>query len=94
MVDAEEIRERATVDRYEPPVFGLEEPMWIAEDEQTDCVGVGRLRAEAEGNLVALVESHGHREGGYIKLPGMVHRRTWQDESGDGLLERVRDLLP
>lgn len=89
MAEADRILERATVNWYEPPVFGLEEPMWLAEDEETNSAGVGRHRVEAEGNLVAVVESHGEEPGGYVKLPGTVHRRTWEDE--DGLLGRLRD---
>lgn len=94
MVDVDEIRERATVDLYEPPVYGLEEPMWIAEDDETGSAGVGRIRVEAEGNLAAVVESHGHRDGSHVKLPGTVHQRTWEAEGGDGLLDRVFGLLP
>lgn len=91
MDEAERVRERARVQQYEPPVFGLEEDLWVAEDDETDCVGVGRVRAEALGNLVAVVERHGHDEGSHVKLPGAIHARTWEDD--DGLLARLRDRL-
>lgn len=92
MDEADRVRERARVEQYEPPVFGLEEPMWVAEDDGTGCVGVGRVRAEAIGNLLAVVESYGHHERGHVKLPGTVVERTWDDR--DGLLERLLDRFP
>jgi hypothetical protein len=92
MVDAEAVRERATVSHYEPPVFGLEEPMWVAEDDENDCVGVGRVEAEAVGNLVAVVGAHGHDHGGHVKLPGRVIERTWRGDE-EGLLDRLHGWL-
>lgn len=89
---ADRVRDRARVDQYEPPVFGLEETLWVAEDDETGCVGVGRVRAEAVGNLVAVVDSHGDREGSYVKIPGNVVDRTWEDRSGP--LEWLRERIP
>lgn len=83
------VRERARVERYEPPVYGLDEPMWVAEDDETGCVGVGRVEAEAVGNLLAVVDSHGGGEHGYVKLPGQVFERSWEYQGG--LLERLRE---
>lgn len=90
--DSEAVRARATVSCYEPPVYGLEESMWVAEDAETDCVGVGRVEAEAVGNLVAVVAAHGHEGTGHVKLPGRSVERTWSGED-DGVLERLRDWL-
>lgn len=98
MDDGERVRERVRVTRYEPPVYDLDEPMWVAEDDETGCVGIGRVEAEAVGNLLALVDSHGHRDGGHVKLPGRVVERSWQDVGkGDvfeGLLDRLLDRFP
>ena len=91
MDDAERVRERARVSHYEPPTFGLEDPIWVAEDEETGCAGVGRVEAEAIGNLIAVVDSHGEAATGYVKLPGQVVERTW--EEGGGLLDRLRERL-
>lgn len=91
MADETAIRERAVVEQYEPPVYGLDEPMWVAEDDETGCVGMGRVRAEAVGNLVAVVESHGDTEGSHVKVPGSVVERTWADD--DGPLSWLRDRL-
>jgi len=98
-MDAEGVRQRAQVSHYEPPVYGLDEPMWVAEDDETGCAGVGRVEAEAVGNLVAAVDSHGEQEGAYVKLPGRVVERRWDDGRGDdasgggdgdgGLLDRL-----
>lgn len=89
--DPEQVRARARVDRYEPPVYGLEEPMWVAEDDETSCVGVGRVEAEAVGNLLAVVATHGEESDGYVKLPGTAVERTWQEE--EGLLDRLLGSL-
>jgi hypothetical protein len=91
MDDAEQVRARARVDRYEPPVYGLEEPMWVAEDDQTDCVGVGRIEPEAVGNLLAVVAAHGDEPTGHVKLPGRAVERTW--EADQGLVDRLRELF-
>jgi hypothetical protein len=91
MVDPEQVRERARVNRYEPPVYGLEDPMWVAEDEETDCVGVGRVEAEAVGNLLAVVDAHGHESTGHVKLPGRAVERAWEEEPG--LVDRLRELF-
>lgn len=93
MDDSERVRERAGVTHYEPPVYGLEEAMWVAEDAETDCVGVGRVEAEAVGNLLAVVAAHGAEPTGHVKLPGRAVERTWADDDGDGVLERLRDWL-
>lgn len=86
-VNEDAIRERARVTQYEPPAFGIEEALWIAEDPETGLQGAGRVRAEAVGNLVALVHERGGEPGEYIRLPGDTVERTWA--SGDGLLDRL-----
>lgn len=93
MDDHEAVRERAVVDRYEPPVYGLDRAMWVAEDPVTDCVGVGRVEAEAVGNLLAVVASHGEA-GSHLKMPGQVVERDWTEEGCQGLVDRLRQWLP
>ncbi|MFC6734261.1 MULTISPECIES: hypothetical protein [unclassified Haladaptatus] len=84
-----DLRARATVTCYEPPLYDLEKPLWVAEDPETDCVGIGRVEAEAFGNLTAAVAEF-EADGGrvpYKKLPGRTIRR----EAGGGLLEKLRE---
>lgn len=88
-VDA--VRERAAVEHYEPPVYGIEEPVWIATDEATGCSGVGKVEDEAIGNLLSLVATHETAaidDAEYVKLPGSVREKTWAGES-DGLVGRL-----
>jgi predicted RNase H-like HicB family nuclease len=87
------VRERASVEQYQPPVFGLEEPMWIATDEETGCSGVGKIEEEAVANLLSLVATHESAatdDGEYLKLPGQVREKTWAD-SRSGVLGRLLD---
>ncbi|WP_121821570.1 hypothetical protein [Halostella salina] len=87
------VRERAEVTHVEPPVYGLDEALWSAEDPETDCVGYGRVEAEAVGNLVAVVVEHGDDSPvGHVKLPGEVVERTWERDA-DGVLSRIGDLF-
>jgi len=91
--DPEAVRERAVVTHVEPPIHGLEEALWSAEDPETDCVGYGRVEAEAVGNLVAVVAEYGGDSSvGHVKLPGDVVERTWERDSG-GVLSRLGDLF-
>jgi hypothetical protein len=88
------ITERATVEQYEPPVFGIERDMWVAEDAETGCTGIGRVEQEALGNLVSLIlthESAAMDDGEYLKLPGQVREKRWSDAGARkrrGLVER------
>lgn len=93
--DPDVVAERATVAHLEPPVYGLDEPMWTAEDDETDCVGVGRVEAEAVGNLVSVVVAYDRDPGtSYVKLPGQVVERTWANEAeSGGVLDALRDFL-
>ncbi|WP_135822599.1 hypothetical protein [Halostella litorea] len=92
-VDPDALRARAQVTHVEPPVYGLDEALWSAEDPETDCVGYGRVEAEAVGNLVAVVvERGGDSAVGHVKLPGEVVERTWEREE-NGVLSRLGDLL-
>jgi len=89
----ETVRERAQVTHVEPPVYGLDEALWSAEDPETDCVGYGRVEAEAVGNLIAVVvERGGDSPVGHVKLPGEVVERRWERDA-DGLLSRLGDLF-
>lgn len=88
-VDA--VRERATVEHYEPPVHGIQEPLWVATDETTGCSGVGKVEDEAIGNLLSLVATHETAaidDTEYVKLPGSVREKTWTGES-TGVVERL-----
>lgn len=88
------VRERATVERYEPPVFGIDRELWVAEDEETGCTGIGRVEDEAIGNLVSLVLTHESAavdETEYLKLPGDVREKRWSDAGARkrrGIVER------
>ena len=92
------LRDRAVITEWEPPIHGLEEPMWTARDPVTGCAGIGRVEAEAYGNLAAAVHYH-DKEGstvGYTKYPGTLHRRPIGDSGGDGasgLLDRLADAF-
>lgn len=88
------MRERAVIDRFEPPVHDLKEPMQTARDPVTGCLGIGRVEAEAYGNLAAAVHRY-EEEGsstGYTKYPGVLRRRPVsgpERESESGLLGRL-----
>lgn len=86
-VNEDAIAERARVTQYEPPMFGIDEQLWVAEDPETDLQGAGRVRAEAVGNLIALHHERDGEPGQYIRLPGDTVERVW--ESSDGLLDRI-----
>ena len=103
---ASAVRDRASVEHYEPPVYGLDEPLWVARDEETGCSGIGRVEAEAIGNLVSLVVTHetaATEDAEYVKLPGDVVEKTWTDGSrsrtadaadqGRGLIARLFERL-
>ncbi|PSQ28984.1 hypothetical protein BRD03_01510 [Halobacteriales archaeon QS_9_68_17] len=91
--DPDAVRERATVTHLEPPLLDIEEEMWSAEDPETNCVGYGRVEAEAVGNLVAVVAEHAGESGvGHVKLPGEVVERTWQEDP-DGVVSTLSNLF-
>lgn len=97
---ASAVRDRARIEHYEPPVYGLDEPLWVARDEETGCSGLGRVEEEAIANLVSLVVAHetaAVEDGEYVKLPGKVVEKTWTDDSGTdsgkGLLARLFERL-
>lgn len=51
--------------------------MWTARDPETGCAGIGRVEAEAYGNLAAAVHRY-EEEGstdGYTKYPGTLRRK-------------------
>ncbi|QLG27351.1 hypothetical protein HUG10_07225 [Halorarum halophilum] len=91
-MDAEELRERATIDRLEPPVYDLDEPLWTAEDPVTECVGFGYVEEEAFGNLASAITRYENESDGtrYRKVPGRFVRRTDADE---GLIDAVKRAL-
>lgn len=88
------VRERATIQQYEPPVFGIDRELWVAEDAETGCTGIGRVEDEAVGNLVSLVLTHESAavdDEEYLKLPGQVQEKRWSDAGARkrrGLVER------
>lgn len=93
--DPETVRKRAFVEHRRPPIHDVDDPLWVAEDPVTDCAGVGRVEAEAIGNLVAVVaafeddDSHHPR----LKLPGRVVARPAFEDDSSTLLERIRSVL-
>lgn len=95
--DPDEIRDRAWVEHRRPPVDDLDEAMWIAEDPVTECAGVGRIEAEAIGNLVAVVieyERRGESDPPLLKLPGsVVVRPSIRVVSSTSMLDRLRSLF-
>ena len=71
------LRARAVTTHWEPPTHGLEDDMWTARDPETGCAGLGKVEAEAYGNLAAAVHYY-EAEGSstaYTKYPGRLHRR-------------------
>jgi len=91
--DPDSVRDRAVVTHAEPPLYDLDEPLWSAEDPETNCVGYGRVEAEAVGNLIAVVTDRADAsDAGYVKLPGKVVERTWQ-ESDDGIVSKFIDVF-
>ena len=90
----DDVRRRASVEHYEPPVFGLDEPMWVATDEETGCSGVGRIEQEAVANLASLVATHETAavdDAEYVKLPGAVREKTWADSGSESVVGRLLD---
>jgi hypothetical protein len=91
-VGDQRLRDRAATTHWEPPVRGLEEPMWTARDPKTGCTGLGRVEAEAFGNLAAAVHHYEEEEShtGYTKYPGRLRRQPMGEstqEETSGLLD-------
>ena len=97
MVSESEVRERAWVEHRRPPIDPIEEPLWVAEDPTTDCIGVGSVEAEAVGNLVSVVEEFEAAEGRrrpLMKVPGRsVARPGAGGGAGSSVLDRLRDVF-
>jgi hypothetical protein len=95
--DPDDVRDRAWIEHRRPPIDGLEEPMWFAEDPATECAGVGRVEAEAVGNLVSVVAEYERRdESGppLLKLPGnVVVRPSFRSGSANSVFDRLRSLF-
>lgn len=95
--DPDDVRDRAWVEHREPPMDDLDESMWIAEDPVTECAGVGRVEAEAIGNLIAVVIEYEHRDESdppLLKLPGsVVVRPSIHVASSTSILDRLRSLF-
>lgn len=95
--DPDDVRDRAWIEHRRPPVDDLDEPMWIAEDPVTECAGVGRVEAEAVGNLVAVVieyERRGESDPPLLKLPGSVVKRpSIHAGSSASVFDRLRSLF-
>ena len=83
---------------WEPPIHGLKEEMWTARDPVTGCAGIGRVEAEAYGNLAAAVHRYDEEESttGYTKYPGTLRRRPIGEAGrveGSGLLGWLADTF-
>jgi hypothetical protein len=93
-VDADAVRDRATVEERLPGTDLDAETMWIAEDPVTGCAGAGRVEAEAVGNLVAVVADY---DGGpaKMKIPGRTIDRPDDDDPtpGGSLFDRLGSLF-
>ena len=97
MVSESEVRERAWVEHRRPQIDPVDEPLWVAEDPATDCVGVGSVEAEAVGNLVSAVaefEAAGASGRPLVKAPGRaVARPSSEGDAGSSALDRLRSLF-
>lgn len=95
--DPDDVRDRAWVEHRRPPVDDLDELMWIAEEPVTKCSGVGRVEAEAIGNLVAVVIEYERRDVSgppLLKLPGTVVKRpSIHAGSSTSVFDRLRSLF-
>jgi hypothetical protein len=93
---ADEIVERAIVERRRPPGDLDADRLWIAEDPVTDCSGVGTVEREAVGNLVAAVTEYetspGRREP-LLKLPGKTVTRPSPHTDSSSLFDRLGSLF-
>ena len=97
MVSESEVRERAWVEHRRPPIDPIDEPLWVAEDPVTDCIGVGTVEVEAVGNLVSVVEEFEAEEGRWrplMKVPGRtVARPGTKADAESSVLDRFRGLF-
>ena len=96
--DPADIEARAWVEHRQPPIADIDDELWFAEDPETDCAGVGRVEAEAVGNLVAAVvayESATDPGPPQMKLPGDTIARPSKRARGpsEGVLGRLRSLF-
>lgn len=95
--DPSDVRERAWVEHREPSMTSVDEAMWVAEDPETQCVGVGDFEAEAVGNLVSVVcqrDPDGTEDRPEMKLPGrVVPRPSMQDGVTDSMFGTLRSLF-
>ncbi|WP_135663042.1 hypothetical protein [Halorhabdus rudnickae] len=71
-VDSDAILERAWIEHRDPTTANVDEPIWVAQDPESDCLAVGSVRPEAEGNLIAVVAEYRQGEEGtpLMKLKG------------------------
>ena len=95
MVSESEVRERAWIEHRQPPMDPVDEPLWVAEDPTTDCVGVGTVEAEAVGNLVSVVAEFEVTEERrpLMKVPGRSVARPASDDGESSVLDRIRSLF-
>lgn len=95
--DPTEIRERSWVEYRQPTTAPVEEEMWVAEDPETQCLGVGTVEDEAVGNLVAVVvewEGDADATEPLMKAPGrVVPRPSMQDGVTNTVFDSLRSLL-
>ncbi|NHN60078.1 MULTISPECIES: hypothetical protein [Halorussus] len=95
--DPDAIRDRLRVVHLDEQLSLGEGAVVYAEGPETGCIGLGEAEAEAEavGNAVAVVARYEREEPGsipYVKAPGRVIEKKWEDDES-GRFGSVRDRL-
>ncbi|WP_435176411.1 hypothetical protein [Halorussus sp. AFM4] len=92
--DSDAVRDRLQVVHLDNELSLGEGAVVYAEDPETGCIGLGEVEAEAVGNAVSVVAKYEEGSGGapYVKAPGRVVEKKWEDD-GSGLLDAVYDRL-
>jgi len=57
-IDSNAVLDRAWIEHREPETSTVDKPVWVAEDPESGCLALGSVRAEAEGNLIAVVAEY------------------------------------
>jgi len=94
--DESAVLKRAWIEHHDPATSTVENPVWIAEDPESNCLAFGAVQAEAEGNLVAAVIEYEQSddETPLLKLPGRtVPRPPTGRDNPQSLLDRFRSLF-
>lgn len=93
--DPDAIRDRLKVMHLDETISVSEAAMWYAEDQQTGCIGLGAVEAEAVGNAISAVSQYERDAPSgppYVKTPGRVVQKSWADDQAS-VLDRVRERL-